>query len=302
MKLSIIIPVFRGKDVLQELFERIKGTLSERYDFEVLFVCDGCDTDSKKVLEKLKESSPSKIKVFRFAHNYGQQRAIQFGFGQASGDFIVTMDEDLQHDPTDILKLVAKQIEGNYDIVYGRFKILENSYIKNLFSIFIRKQLIFCIPTLCSYYSPYRLIRKSCANKVFNMTGPCIFVDEFLSRVTHNISYVEIPHYKRKAGKSSYTFSKLIKLGLSIIFAYSKLCLYIIITTCSLTISGGIYLLWTILIQENQHKINYGNMFASEIVIFILFTLLFTYIIKRINKRNLFLNSKRIQIANEDSF
>ena len=122
-----------------ELFRRINDSLTRNYEYEVLFVCDGCDSSSLRVVKELKKDNYYQIKVFRLAHNYGQHRALQFGFGKALSDFIITINEDLKHDPADVMKLIEKQKESNYDIVYGKFNNSQHEGIRNRISFYIKK-------------------------------------------------------------------------------------------------------------------------------------------------------------------
>ena len=210
MKLSVIIPVYRGGILLKELNRRIIEALNGS-EYEILFICDKCDHDSFQIVDELKKDDPAHIKVYSFKENYGQHKALQYGFEKSSGDLIVTMDEDLQHDPSDIEKLNKKQIEGNYDIVYGRFTNLQHNGARIILSSVLRKVLKHFIPTLFEDYSPYRLIKREIAKGASNMVSPYTFIDDFLSRITQNIAFVDITHLKRPEGRSSYTIRKLIK-------------------------------------------------------------------------------------------
>ena len=184
MRLSLIIPVYRGKEILFELFRRIDETLSAKYEFEVLLICDGCDNESLHATDELIRYYPSQLKVYKLAKNYGQHRAIQFGFTKATGDFIITIDEDLQQNPSDILTLIEKQKEADYDIVYGRFVNPKHNSRRNILSAFTRKVLKHFIPSICKEYSPYRLIRREIATRTSTMGCPYVFIDDLLSRIT----------------------------------------------------------------------------------------------------------------------
>lgn len=235
MKLSIIIPVFRGKTILPALVKRISESLVNILDYEVLFICDKCDAESKKVVIKLSDDH-NFIKAYHLARNYGQHRALLFGFGNAAGDFIVTIDEDLQHDPADIIKLVAKQKEGNYDVVYGRFPTPQQKQFKKTLSGMSRKILKHLIPELYEGYSSYRLIRREIALQAAELVSPFIFIDDFLSRITKNIASVDIIHHPRFRGRSSYNIFRLIKLGVLITLTYSGIVYWLLL-------SGGLFIL-----------------------------------------------------------
>ena len=214
MDLSIIVPVYRRKAIIEELIKRIHNTLINKFEYEILLICDDCDFVTTSVIKKIKSFNLDQIKVYYFAKNYGQQRAIQFGFTKASGHFIITIDEDLQHDPSDILRLIQKQNEGSFDIVYGKFTNNRHAGRRKVLSAYLRKILKIFIPTLYEDYSPYRLIRRDIAIRTSTMVCPFTFIDDFLSRITQNIGFIDVDQHKRFSGKSSYTFLKFIKLGI----------------------------------------------------------------------------------------
>jgi len=299
MKLSVIIPVFRGGDIIKGLFEKTNSTLIEKFEYEVLFVCDGCDYRSQSVLEELNEHYSDHIKIFYFARNYGQHRAIQFGFGKATGDFVITMDEDLQHNPEDILKLVSKQQEGGYDIVYGKFNMLRHKGIRNKMSVLLRKTLKYFIPGLCDNYSPYRLIKREIAIKASTMVSSYTFIDDYLSKFTRNIAYTHINHHNRPEGESSYTFLKLCKHGVRILFSYSKLIYWLFTTSLVLVIVG---LLWFFICAFMKQSAISGN--EIDLVSMVLLGIGLIFFISGltgvyINHRNLKINTRSVVLLGE---
>ncbi|MGB8490330.1 MAG: glycosyltransferase [Bacteroidales bacterium] len=238
MKLSVIIPVFRGGEILKDLFIRIDNVLFNRFDYEVLFICDGCDQKSYSVLKEVQKSWPEHIRIFYFARNQGQHKAIQFGLGKAKGDFIVTMDEDLQHDPSDIPALIEKQMEGNYDVVYGHFTNLQHKGIRNNISKILRVVLKHFIPALYEYYSPYRLIKSETAHKIATVTDQYVFIDDLLCRITRSLAFVDITHHPRITGRSSYTIFRLLKHAILIVFLYSPIAYWLTGFGSVLVLSG----------------------------------------------------------------
>jgi undecaprenyl-phosphate 4-deoxy-4-formamido-L-arabinose transferase len=301
LKFSIIIPVFRGGNPIQLLYKRIDEILSDEFEFEVLFICDDCDSKSLATVKELKRIDPSRVKIFQLAQNYGQHRSLQFGFSMAIGDFIITMDEDLQHDPTDILKLVEKQQEGNFDIVYAKFNDLKHEGMRNKLSHILRKILIYFLPTLYENYSPFRLIKHKIAIRTTYMICPYIFIDDFLSRVTQNIAVTDIIHHKRMEGESSYTILKIIKHSIYILLAYSKIVIWVTafailsILTCILMVVGNII---------NSDKTG-KEIFDMRIIIMTiglgLFLTIASLLGKYINRRNAIRNTQPVSLINDET-
>ena len=300
MKLSIIIPVFCGGDILRDLYTRINDSLIVNFEYEVLFICDYCDCKSLAVIKEIKKNDPSKIRVFRFAQNYGQHRALQFGFGKAFGDFIITMDEDLQHDPADILRLVEKQKESNYDIVYGKFNHSQHNGIRNRISSILRKFLSHFIPTLYDNYSPFRLIKREIVIKISTMVCPYTFIDDFLSRVTQNIAFEDINHHKRAEGKSSYTLMKLFKHGIYILLAYSKLIPLLLVSSVVIEIIAAIMFALSVIYPENLNIALFNNRSIIATMGIGIILIIISLIGSFINHRNTIINTRPIKLLDED--
>ena len=219
-EITLVIPVFRGGNILFKLYEKIISALHPAYDIEILFICDGCDTLSAEVVRKIKKTDPDRVNHYFLKKNYGQHIAIRFGLGLVQGDFAVTMDEDLQHAPEDIPKLILKQSEGNFDLVYGSFAEPEYKVLRYRLSRILRKVLVAFIPGLYDKYSPYRLIRRDICHQASDMVSPFIFIDDFLCKAAQKITHVEIDHHKRLEGASSYNIAKVLALGLFLSLTY----------------------------------------------------------------------------------
>ena len=115
MKLSLVISVYNEEDNIEPLIKMIRDSL-KGYDYEVIFVDDG-STDN--TVNRIKDQGDQNVKTVVFNKNYGQTTAMAAGIDFADGDYIVTLDGDLQNDPEDIPLMVKKLEEGNWDIVAG---------------------------------------------------------------------------------------------------------------------------------------------------------------------------------------
>ncbi|MGH9341327.1 MAG: glycosyltransferase family 2 protein [Acidobacteriota bacterium] len=131
--ISIVIPLYNEKESLPELYEGLTRELTTRGgDFEIIFVDDGSVDGSFPVLQSLQQKDP-RIKIIRFRRNFGKSSALSAGFRLASGDFIVTMDADLQDRPSEIHKLLAKLDEG-CDLVSGWKQQRQDPVLKRITS------------------------------------------------------------------------------------------------------------------------------------------------------------------------
>jgi polyisoprenyl-phosphate glycosyltransferase len=224
MLFSVIVPVYNGVSAIRELYDKISQTFSKyEYHFEVIFVFDHGNTEAWIVLKDLERLFPDKVSCFNLLKNYGQHRALLFGISKAKGDFVVTIDEDLQHIPLDIIKLINKQKEKNYDVVYGNYKAPNHSFIRNYLSRGIYILLIGSIKGLYKKFSPFRLIKRETAMKLADKKHTYYFIDAIIGRVTNCITTVPVSHEKSIYGVSSYSWLKLINHLISIVAEYSNM-------------------------------------------------------------------------------
>ena len=267
MKLSFIIPVFHGEHTVHPLFEAIQRACNKNsYQFEVVFIWDCGPDKSWEAILKLKLEHPTEVKAIRLSRNFGQHNAIICGFANSVGEFMVTMDEDLQHNPDDLKLLIAKQIEKDYDVVYGHYPDRQHTWFRNITSKMLRKMLALGIPELHKDYSAFRLIKRDLALETLKMKNSYTFLDGYISWITNNIGSVKVSHSARLTGESSYTLKKLISHSVNIFITFStlpiKLVIYLSILFFLFTFGYAIFIL--------LQKIIFNNLipgFASIIVL-----------------------------------
>ena len=132
--LSVVIPVFNEEENLQPLYAELLLVLQETgLQHEIIFVDDGSTDGSYSLLQRL-HAQDDKVKVIRFRRNFGQSAAFAAGFDYAHGKMVVTLDADGQNNPADILELLAKMKEGEYDFVTGWRMNRKESFIRRFLS------------------------------------------------------------------------------------------------------------------------------------------------------------------------
>ena len=132
-KISIIIPLFNEESSLNELYAEIKNNVSE-YDYEIIFIDDGSTDNSLNILMELSKID-QRLKIIKFHNNYGKAEALSEGFSVSKGDYIITMDADLQDNPKEIKPIIEKIDEG-WDLVSGWKKNRKDPINKTLPSRF----------------------------------------------------------------------------------------------------------------------------------------------------------------------
>lgn len=117
LEVSIVIPLLNEEQSLRELYEQIKDAMHRNSRYEIIFVDDGSTDGSARVIMELRNRD-RRVKFIRFRRNFGKSAALSVGFAQAEGQFVITMDADLQDDPEEIPNLLSELKKG-YDLVSG---------------------------------------------------------------------------------------------------------------------------------------------------------------------------------------
>jgi undecaprenyl-phosphate 4-deoxy-4-formamido-L-arabinose transferase len=190
--------------------------------YEIIFIHDCGNDNSWKVIKELVGNDPDHVRGFHLDKNYGQHIATSFGLKNATGEHIITLDEDGQHDPKYIPEMIKRLEDGKYDFVYGKFRKIEQPFFNVFLSYLLRRILCIMVPNLPHDYSSYRVIRKGIALKVVDAGSLFSFIDAALGNLSSNSSSVLIDHCKRLKGRSSYTFKSHFKLLFDVLFVYSK--------------------------------------------------------------------------------
>lgn len=133
MNISVVIPLLNEEESLKELHDWIAQVMqSNRFSYEILFIDDGSNDSSWKVIEQLSHQNPN-VKGIQFLKNYGKSQALHAGFAQANGDVIITMDADLQDNPEEIPELYNMIVSQDFDMVSGwKKKRYDSVFAKNL--------------------------------------------------------------------------------------------------------------------------------------------------------------------------
>lgn len=220
---SIVIPVYNSQDSLPVLINELVNNLpSFASAYEIILVNDGSQDQSWHEIQKLcKEHSC--IRAFDLMRNYGQHNALLCGIRQARYQLIITMDDDLQHPPKEIPKLVLKLDEG-FDVVYGAPEAEKHSFWRNLTSKFIKSVFKKAMRVeVAQNVSAFRAFRSEVRQAFSNYQGTFVSIDVLLSWGTTRFSTVTVAHNKRQFGRSTYTLRKLLVHAFTLITGFSIL-------------------------------------------------------------------------------
>lgn len=217
--ISITIPIFNEKENLPLLYKEIDQVMIElARPYEIIFVNDGSTDGSRRILQDLATQDPH-VKVINFQRNFGQTAAMMAGFDHAKGEIIVPMDGDLQNDPKDIPRLLAKLDQG-YDLVSGWRKFRKDSLIARKFVSQMANLLISWITgvKLHDYGCSLKAYRRNVIKGVRLFGEMHRFIPIYASWEGANITELEVNHRKRTRGKSNYGLTRTYKVLLDLMF------------------------------------------------------------------------------------
>jgi polyisoprenyl-phosphate glycosyltransferase len=221
MQISIIVPVYRSAECLPALARRLEEEVTRSFQsYELILVNDDSPDTSWEVIQRL-TSEHNFVTGVNLRKNAGQDNAIMAGLNVAIGEVVVIMDDDLQHDPSDIVAL-HKQIECGFDVAYARFEEKHQALWKNLGSRFNDRVAIWTLGKPKDIYmSPYKAIRREVVQEVTKYSGPYPYIDGLIFSITSKITQVSATHHARFAGKSNYNLLRSIKVWLKLATGFS---------------------------------------------------------------------------------
>ncbi len=218
---SIVVPVYNSELTLDPLVMQLGDVLpAVAGEYEIILVNDGSRDCSWDVITGLSERYPW-VRGINMMRNYGQHNALLCGLRSARCEVVITMDDDLQHPPREIPKLLERLNQG-YDVVYGFPRKLPHSPWRNLFSRITKRTLAFVmgIKTVREI-SAFRAFRTYLRNASTSYRSSGVIIDVLLSWGTTRFTSIEVDEEPRQVGQSNYTFSKLVGQALLILTGYS---------------------------------------------------------------------------------
>ena len=221
--ISIVIPVFNSEKTLLPLIQKLAFTLNEvNKTYEIILINDNSSDNSWNVLKNIVVDYKN-IHIIDLLKNYGQHNAIFCGFNFCKGDYIVTLDDDLQNPPSEIPKMINK-IESGYDLVFGKFISKQHNQIRKFGTKIIGylNKKIFNKPENI-VLSNFRIIRKEVIHRIIEYNTSYPYIPGLLLMFSNKIGNIEVVHAKREVGKSNYNAIKLLRLVARILFNYSSL-------------------------------------------------------------------------------
>jgi undecaprenyl-phosphate 4-deoxy-4-formamido-L-arabinose transferase len=222
---SVVIPGYGSERILPDLVRRLGETLMAMHDndasrFEVIIVND-CSPDGLWDGIVAQSATLPRLKGIDLRKNAGQHNAVLTGLRFARGRRIVMMDDDLQHDPADIPKVVAV-LDSGHDVCYARFRSRQHALWKRMgsrFNSLVADRLLSKPREL--YLSPFKGIVRGIRDEMVRFTGPHVYLDGLIIASTNDIAMIDLDHFERPDGKSGYSLRKSISLWLKMATSFS---------------------------------------------------------------------------------
>jgi undecaprenyl-phosphate 4-deoxy-4-formamido-L-arabinose transferase len=215
-KLTIVVPVYRSATILPVLVETIQQEMYNanlQNDFEVLLDNDASPDSSGQVIHRLAKQYPF-VRGISLRRNFGQHNATMAGLNHAIGNIIVIMDDDLQHPPKAVIKMI-KALDGGHDVCYVRYLNRQHALWKRL----IATHLLGKPKDL--YLSSFKAVRKEVVAEVIKYDGPYAYLDGLILDVTQSITNIDVEHQPRHEGEGNYNFRRSLSLWFKMATSFS---------------------------------------------------------------------------------
>ena len=239
--LSVVVPVYNGAATVGELVTALAG-LDVPGGIEIVLVNDGSPDDSDSVCRGLVGTTSVPITYVEHARNYGEHNAVMTGLRHARGAYVITMDDDLQNPPEEVLRLFLACRDGGHDVVYTYYAEKQHARWRNIGSRFANRAADLLIDKPKGLYlSSFRCMNRVVIDGVTRYEGPFPYVDGLIMQVTQRIGTLEVRHLPRAQGRSNYTLKRLVSLWLNLAFNFSLLPLRIaVLLGIAMGVIGGI--------------------------------------------------------------
>jgi len=227
LALSIVIPVYNGASSVADLVLALES-LPIQGGHEIVLVNDGSADDSLAVCRALVDRARVPMTIVSLARNFGEHNAVMAGLRYSNGEHVITMDDDLQNPPAEVLRLLAFAQRNGKEVVYTYYEDKQHAVWRNIASRFANRVADFVLDKPRGLYlSSFRCMTAFVAREITRYEGPFPYVDGLILQVTHDIDRLLVAHLPRAAGNSNYTVRRLLRLWMNMFVNFSVMPLRI---------------------------------------------------------------------------
>ena len=267
--LSFVIPLYHSAESIGAVVHEIEGLAIEG-GHEIILVNDGSTDATGEVARALVRAAKVPIALIELARNYGEHNAVLTGWRHARGEHIVNLDDDGQNPPAEAVRLWRHAKETALDVVFGHYVEKHHPAWRNFGSWFTNRMTDWALDKPPGFYlSSFRCVSAFVAKQVVSYAGPYPYIDGLLLQVTQRIGSIPVRHESRRAGTSSYTFRRLVRLWLSAWVNFSVLPLRVAtvigmsMAASGVVALGGVVWLWW---QDRGPSYGFGWLMSALLI------------------------------------
>ncbi len=219
--LTVVIPVYNGAATIDRLVSTL-ATLDVPGGHEIVLVNDGSEDDSAERCLNLVETAAVPIAFLDLARNFGEHNAVLAGLRHAKGWHVITIDDDLQNPPSEVIRLYTYALESGKDVIYSSFKKKRHAGWRNLGSFVANTTANIVLDKPRDLYlSSFRCMSRFLVDEVVRHKGPFPYIDGLIFDTTQHVGSLEVDHLENVQARKNYTVRRLLRLWVYIVVNFS---------------------------------------------------------------------------------
>ncbi len=267
--LSIVIPLFNAALTLPALYQELSA-LKIDGGLELVLVNDGSRDATEEIALGLAQASRIPITFLSLSRNFGEHNAVLAGLRASTGRYVVTMDDDLQNPPSEVLKLLSAAEAGKHDVVYAIYERKEHAWWRNFGSKLTNLIADYVVEKPRKLYlSSFRCLTRLVADEVAKSRTPYPYIDGLIFQITQNAGAVPVRHVGREQGRSGYTLRKLVRLWMSMLVNFSVLPLRLMTLAGMITSALGFLAVIEVVLEHllRKNPTGWGSLMAAILLL-----------------------------------
>ncbi|MDQ6912055.1 MAG: glycosyltransferase family 2 protein [Verrucomicrobiota bacterium] len=266
--LSVVVPLYNSAETLPRLLDELSA-LPIAAALEIVLVNDGSHDATEAIALQLIENCSVPVTFISLSRNFGEHNAVLEGLRASTGEYVVTMDDDLQNPPAEVAKLVEIARVEQRDVVYSSYEEKKHSWWRNLGSWLTNVFADWSVDKPKGLYlSSFRCLSRFVVEEIAKSSNPTPYIDALIFQVTQNVGVVKVRHDSRRSGKSGYTPRKLLRLWISMLTNASVMPLRVAtLLGVAMSFVGFVAFVGVLITHfVEQQPLGWGSLMAAELL------------------------------------